>query len=184
MTAFSSWGDVVRTAPALYTAQRAFVATMFEVLARLIVAGSAADPVVQRELLGFPDDYTIGFSIHGDTLGFRVAKRGARFVPAPRQGRADLELVFKHIAHAFALVSFQESSAVAYANDRFVTHGDIALAMRFMRCLDRNLAIVLPPPIAARALKAAPEIPLGERVRTTARTVGGLMRDLIPRSAP
>ncbi|MET0285494.1 MAG: hypothetical protein ABW352_13525, partial [Polyangiales bacterium] len=114
----------------------------------------------------------------------RVARRGNQFVLADRSGRADLELVFKHIAHAFALLSFQESSAVAYANDRFVSHGDIGLSMRFMRCLDRNLAMILPPPISGMALKSIPNIPLAERVSTTAKTVGGFLRGLIPGSAP
>lgn len=184
MTALSLRREALRAGPLLYSAQRAFVAGMFDVLGRLIVAGSAADPVVQRELLGFPEGYTIGFSVYGDTLGLRVAKRGGQFVTVPRQGRADLELVFKHIAHAFALLSFQESSAVAYANDRFVSHGDIALSMRFMRCLDRNLAMILPPPISGMALKSIPTIPVAERVRTTARTVGGFLRSFIPGSTP
>lgn len=184
MTALSLRRDALRSGPLLYSAQRAFVATMFEVLGRLIVAGSAADPVVQRELAGFPEGYSIGFSVYGDTLGFRVAKRGDQFVLAERKGRADLELVFKHIAHAFALLSFQESSAVAYANDRFVSHGDIGLSMRFMRCLDRNLAMILPPPISTMALKSVPTIPVAERITTTAKTVGGFLRGLIPGSAP
>jgi hypothetical protein len=183
MTALSLRRDSLRTGPLLYSAQRAYVATMFEVLPRLIVAASAVDPVVQRELPGFPEGYSIGFSVYGDTLGFRVAKRGMQFVPAELRGRADLELVFKHISHAFALLSFQESSAVAYANDRFVSHGDIAQSMRFTRCLDRNLALILPPPISGMALKSIPNIPLAERVTTTAKTVGGFLRGLIPGSA-
>jgi hypothetical protein len=183
MTAASSRRDALRLGPALYAAERAFVAVMFDVLARLIEAGSAADPVVQRELTGFPEGYTIGFAVYGDTLGMRVAKRGRQFVRTERSGRADLELVFKHVSHAFALVSFQESSAVAYAHDRFVSHGDIALSMRFMRCLDRTLAMILPPPISGMALKSVPTIPTAERVRTTAKTVGGLLRGLISRSA-
>jgi hypothetical protein len=182
MTALSLRREALRTGPLLYAAQRAFVATMFEVLGRLIVAGSE-DPVVQRELPGFPEGFTVGFSVYGDTLGFRVAKRGNQFVQADRKGKADLELVFKHIAHAFALLSFQENSAVAFANDRFVSHGDIALSMRFMRCLDRIQAVMLPPPISTMALKSVPAIPIAERLSSISKTVGGLVRGLIPRSA-
>jgi hypothetical protein len=167
----------------IYRAQRVFVAGMFEVLGRLIVAGSAADPVVQRELTGFPEGYVIGFSVYGDTLAMKVARRGAQFVPAPADRKADLEIVFKHVSHAFALLSFQESSAVSYANDRMISLGDVGLSMRFMRCLDRVQAMVLPPPIAAMALKSLPNIPLAERLKTTAKTVSGLVRGLIPGSA-
>jgi len=175
MTALSE-----RTAPLIYQAQRAFVATMFEVLGRLIVAGSAADPVVQRELDSFPEGYVIGFSVFGDTLSMRVARRGKQFVPAPTGRKPDLEIVFKHVSHAFALLSFQESSAVSYANDRMMSLGDVGLSMVFMRCLDRVQAVMLPPPIAALALKSLPVIPLGERLKTTAKTVSGLVRGLIP----
>lgn len=167
-----------------YQAQRAFVATMFEVLGRLLVAGAAADPVVQREIDGFPEGYTIGFAVFGDTLGLRVARRGRGFaIVADRSGRADLEIVFKHVAHAFALLSFQENSATAYANDRMVTHGDVGLSMCFMRCLDRVQAVMLPDPIASLALKSLPGIPLGERLNVAAKTVGGLVQGLFLRSA-
>jgi hypothetical protein len=167
-----------------YQAQRAFVATMFEVLGRLLVAGAAADPVVQRELEGFPEGYTIGFAVYGDTLGLRVRRRGQRMeLVADRSGRAELEIVFKHISHAFALLSFQESSATSFANDRMISHGDVGLSMRFMRCLDRVQAVMLPDPIAVLALKSLPGIPLGERLNVAAKTVGGLVQGLFSRSA-
>jgi len=92
---------------------------MFEVLERLIVASSAVDPVVQTELEAFPEGCTIGFSILGEPGGLRVRVRGGRLEQARGLvGRPDLEVVFKHLAHAFALLSLQESTAVAYARDR------------------------------------------------------------------
>jgi hypothetical protein len=171
----------VSAAALVYKSQRAYVAMMFDVLARLLVAGSAVDPVIQRELKGFPEGYTIGFAVLGEQLALRIARVGDRFVPvAERSGRPDLEIVFKHIAHAFALLSFQESTPTAYANDRMVSHGDVGLSMRFTRCLDRVQGVMLPDPIAAMALKSLPNIPLGERLRLMTLIAGGLVQSFIP----
>jgi hypothetical protein len=64
--------------------------------------------------------------------------------------------------------SFQESTAQAFANQRFITQGDAALSMRFTRCLNRVQAVSLPKFIAARALKALPPIPFGEKLALSA----------------
>jgi hypothetical protein len=154
---------------------------MFDVLGRLLVAGSAVDPEIRRELLGFPEGYSIGFAVLGDTLALRIARKGQRFVPEPsRAGRPDLEIVFKHVAHAFALLSFQESTPTAFANDRMLSHGDVALSMRFTRCLDRVQGIMLPDPIAALALKSLPRVPLAERLRLAAQITAGVVQGLNP----
>ncbi|MDB4988324.1 MAG: hypothetical protein JWN04_3502 [Myxococcaceae bacterium] len=171
----------------MYKSQRAYVAAMFEVLGRLLVAGSAVDPVIRDELLGFPEGYTIGFAVLGDTLALRVVRRGDQLLAEPsRVGKPDLEIVFKHVSHAFALLSFQESTPTAFANDRLISHGDVGLSMRFTRCLDRVQGIMLPDPIAALALKSLPNIPLGERLRLATRIAGGLLQSLNPflRSTP
>jgi hypothetical protein len=182
MTASPSSAERGRSAAALlYKTQRAYVAMMFDVLGRLLVAGSAADPVIQRELLGFPEGYTIGFAVLGEDLSLRVARVGERFVPVhDKSGRPDLEIVFKHVAHAFALLSFQESTPTSFANDRMISHGDVGLSMRFTRCLDRVQGVMLPDPIAALALKSLPDIPLGERLWLITRIAGSLVQSFLP----
>jgi hypothetical protein len=172
------------SAALVYKSQRAFVSAMFQLLGRLLVAGSAVDPAIARELVGFPEGYTIGFSVLGETLSLRLAHVGGRLVPVDeRHGHAQLEIVFKHVAHAFALLSFQESTSTAFAHDRFVSHGDVGLSMRFMRCLDRVQGVVLPDPLAARALKSLPNIPPGERLRLVTRIAGALVRGFFPAAA-
>jgi hypothetical protein len=179
-----------RRVPAHYRVQRAYVAAVFEVLERLIVAASAVDPVVREELAAFPEGCTIGFSILGDTLALRLRVHGGQLVPVRGpsgfsdglSGRPDLEVVFKHVSHAFLLLSLQESSATAYARDRMVTHGDVALTMRFMRCADRVQGVMLPSPLAARALKALPPLPTATRLGLAARIAGGVAKRLVLRS--
>lgn len=161
-----------------YDAQRAYVGAMLRVLERLVVAGSAADPVLQREIAGFPEGYTIELSVAGEREKLCVVARGTHFTRRDERDTrgADLAIVFKHIAHAFRLLAFLESTPLAYAHGRMVTHGDVALTMRFVRCLDRVQALVLPSPIAARALKSLPEIKATERLAAVVRIARALIR--------
>lgn len=154
-----------------YRAQLAFVRTMLPLLGGLLEAGSEVDPVVQREVRTLPHDLIFGMTVFGADTKLRLARRGERLVhldpanaPPPT-----LDIVFKHVSVAFLVVSFQESTALAFARGRLVVHGDTALAMRVTRCLDRMEAITLPGPVAARALKSVPRIPLAERLPLAAR---------------
>ena len=177
-------GSAPHAPSARYRAQRAYVAATFALLGRLLVAGSAADPEIARELAGFPDGCSLGFSIFGDETSLRLVCREGRLQPSSLRGtRPDVEVVFKHLAHAFALLSFQESTSVAYARDRMSTHGDIVLTMRLVRCLTRVQAVMLPPAIARRALKSMPEQPVLARLRLATRIVGGVARGLLSRSS-
>lgn len=160
-----------------HKSQRAYVALMFDVLGRLLAAGSKADPVIQRELTGFADGYSVEFAILGDPLTVRVVHRDGRLALDPRRDqRADLRIVFKHLSHAFALLSFRESTPRSFANSRMITDGDVALTMRFVRCLDRVQGVILPDPVAARALKSLPKIALRERLRLAAAIGGGVVQ--------
>jgi len=78
--------------------------------------------------------------------------------------------------------SFQESTPRAFANQRMVTQGDPALAMRFTRCLNRVQAVSLPRFVVERALKAVPPISMGEKLSVGARLYAGVVRSLASRS--
>jgi hypothetical protein len=68
----------------------------------------------------------------------------------------DLSIQFKHIAHAFLVLSFQEKTSVAFANDRMLVDGDISYAVRMTRVLNRLESFILPKLIAQRAVKEYP----------------------------
>ncbi len=144
---------------------------MLPLLGALLEAGSEVDPVVQREVASLPEDLVFGMSVFGSDACLRMTRQGGRFVQlAPASAkRPTLDIVFKHVGVAFLVVSFQESTALAFARGRLVVHGDTALAMRITRCLDRMEAITLPGVVAERALKSVPFIPAGERLPLAAR---------------
>jgi hypothetical protein len=166
-----------------YGAQHAYVALMFDVLGRLLIAASARDPEVKRELSGFPEDFTLGFSVLGDSASLRLHWRGERLTRLPGGEAADLDVIFKHVSHAFMVLSFQESTPTAFANQRVITQGDAALAMRFTRCLNRVQAVTLPRFVAARALKAVPPLPLTQKLALGAQLYAGVARGLGERPA-
>lgn len=154
-----------------YDLQLAYVEAMLPVLGGLLAAGSEVDAYVKHEIDALPDDLIFGMTVFGTDAKLRLAKRGGHLVQldpttAPP---ATLDIVFKHVAIAFLVVSFQESTALAFARGRLVVHGDTGLAMKITRCLDRMEAVTLPGPIAARALRSVPHIPLAERVPLAAR---------------
>jgi hypothetical protein len=170
-------------APA-YAAQRAYVALMFEMIGRLLVAASKSDPEIQREIEeGYREGLSIGFSVLGDPgLRMRVGVRDGRFVRLPSTLSPELEIVFKHLSHAFYVLSFKESTARAYANERMLTLGDVALALRFVRCMNRMQAIALPRFVADRALKGFPDITPPEKRKLVTHLYGHLVRGLASRS--
>lgn len=157
-----------------YRAQVALVRTMLPILGGLLEAGSEVDPVIRREVVTLPTGLVFGMTVFGSDARLRMERRGDRLVqldPATAPSPT-LDILFKHVSVAFLVVSFQESTALAFARGRLVVHGDTALAMRITRCLDRMEAVTLPGPIAARALKSVPHIPLAERLPLAARYYG------------
>jgi hypothetical protein len=151
---------------------RAFVALMIAFMGRALVAVSSTDDEVRGEIEGFPEGFTFEMKVLPSGPAFRLRKLGGRFVSEPggtRQARPTLAIQFKHLRHAARVLSFVESTPAAFANDRLVIDGDVAFAMRMQRILDRMQSILLPHAIAARALKQAPELPLGGHAIAAAR---------------
>jgi hypothetical protein len=172
-------------AASMYAAQRAYVAALFDVMGRLLVAASECDPELEREIAGFRDGLVIGFSVLGSpNLRLRLGVRDKRFVRLPNATPAELEIVFKHVSHAFLVLTFQEGTAQAYANERMITLGDTSLSLRFMRCLNRMEAATLPRFVVLRALKSAPDITAPEKRRLASTIFGRLARGLVSRSRP
>lgn len=159
-----------------YAAQRAYVASLLEVSSHLLVAASYADAEIQRELAELPDGLVIGFSVLGDSIAMRLRCRGGRLARMPARHPADLDIIFKHITHAFMVLSFQESTPEAFAKQRFITQGDTALSMRFTRCLNRMQLVTLPDLVTKHAFAGVPGVPLAEKIAVSAKLYANLAR--------
>ena len=166
-----------------YAAKRAYVATMMEVVGRALAALTAEDEQTRETLAVLPEGFRFAMKVMPDGPGLMLRKNAKGvfvYEGAPRPGqRADLTILIKHIEHAFRMLTFQESTAQAFANDRMLVDGEIGYAVRMVRALNRLETIILPRLIAERAVKEVEDLPLPEKLQSAARVYSGVVKDWI-----
>lgn len=156
---------------ALPELERAYVSLMMGVVGRGLVSASQSDDVVRREVSTFPAGYVFQMMVMpaGPVFTTQVQADGTLRLLKGFRGKPDLAVRFKHASHAFLVLSFQEGTARAFANDRMYVDGDVSHAIRMVRCLTRMEVLILPKIIAERAVKRYPAIALGEKAGLAAR---------------
>ena len=162
--------------------EKAYVALMMEVVGRSLVSTSQIDATVRAELAPLPQGYQIQMVVLPAGPGFVVECNGDGTVSKPKsiKARPDLSIRFKHVSHAFLVLSFQEATARAFANDRMVADGDVSNAIRLVRCLNTMEALILPKLVAQRAVKRYPaELGLGEKIAKAARIYTLVTKNLL-----
>lgn len=162
-----------RFKPMALQARRLYVETMFQVMGRALQAVSEVDRSVQDEARPLPEGFLFEMAVRPNGPKLIVEHQGDgrfRYLTGEPSRAVDLSIQFKHIAHAFLVVSFQEKTSVAFANDRMLVDGDIDRAIRMTRILNRLEAFILPRLIAERAVKEYPRnLRLPEKVLSAAR---------------
>jgi len=148
-----------RIQPTASRARRLYVELMFQVMGRALQAVSEVDSEVQREARALPEGFLFEMMVMPAGPRLIVEHVGdGRFHyhgnSAPRP--VDVSIQFKHLAHAFLVLSFQEKTSVAFANDRMLVDGDVSYAVRMTRVLNRLESFILPRIIARRAVKEYP----------------------------
>lgn len=162
-----------RIQPMVFHARRMYVELMLQVLGKALQAASEVDPEIQREAKPLPTGLLFEMKVMPDGARMIVEHLGnGKFRSlggtAPRP--VDLSIQFKHIAHAFLVLSFQEQTSMAYAHDRLLLDGDVSHAIRMTRILNRLEAFILPKLIAQRAVKEYPaNLHLPEKLISAAR---------------
>ncbi len=166
--------------PLTYRAQLVYVRIMLWLVGRLLQSASRVDPVIRAEVSTLPADFAFAMRLHSGAAGLVMAREGERLrhVPARRAPHPSLVFEFKHVTHAFLVLGFVEGTARAFANDRMTLGGDVAMAMRIVRCLNRMEVLVLPKFVARRAVKQYPDVGLGTRLGLAARIYGRLIIEL------
>lgn len=169
----------------LPTVQQAYVGLMIDIIGRGLVSASHVDDEIRQEIAGFPVGLTFQMVVLPKGPGFiaevqadGTLKRLTDFV-----GKPDLSIKFKHMTLAFLVFSFQESTAQAFANDRMIADGEVAYAIRLVRCLDKMEALILPKLVAGLAVKRYPtNLALGEKIQKAALIYGKVAQSFIQRS--
>lgn len=158
----------------LPAAERAYVTLMMGVVGRSLVSASQVDDVIHKEVSAYPVGFILQMTVmpNGPSFSAQVQADGTLRLLKNFTGKADLSARFKHMTHAFLVLSFQEGTARAFANDRIFVDGDVSQAIRMVRCLSRMETLILPKLIAKRAVKHYPGIALGAKLALAARIYG------------
>lgn len=138
-----------------------YVKTLLDVVGRSFVVASQVDRHIQQEIAHFPIGFCFSMNVFATDLAFymEVTERKQLCLITAEQAKAkgiDLDIRFKHLQHAFLVLSFQESTALAFAHDRMVVSGDLSHAVRLVRCLNQLESVILPKFIARLAVKQYP----------------------------
>ncbi len=162
-------------------ATRLYVTLMLEVVGRGLVAASQSDSVMQDELADFAPGTVIQMRVlpQGPQFSVEVLDAGRLRLLKELPAKVDVGVCFKHMAHAFLVLSFQESTATAFAHDRMYVDGDISRALRLVRCLNRMEALILPKLIAKRAVKRYPVISLTQKLDLGRKIYSNLLVDFL-----
>lgn len=162
-----------RIKPVALQARKIYVKLMMEVVGRSLQAISDLDPSIREETRVLPDGFLFEMTVmpHGPALVMQKLPKGRlRYCGEKGPETADLSIRFKHIAHAFRVLSFQEKTSEAFAYDRMLVDGDIGYALRMTRVLNRLEAFILPKLLAERAVKEYPgNLGLSEKLLQAAR---------------
>jgi hypothetical protein len=139
--------------------EQAYVKLMLDVIGRGLAMASQVDDEIKQEIAKFPVGFTISMDVFNSDAAFiaQVDSQYQLVLVDQVAKKPDLTITFKHMHHAFLVFSFQESTAQAFANDRMVADGDLAHAIRLVRCLNKMEALILPKLVAELAVKEYPE---------------------------
>ncbi|MFE8073159.1 hypothetical protein QQM79_19015 [Marinobacteraceae bacterium S3BR75-40.1] len=140
-------------------ARRIYVQLMMQVVGRAMQAISEVDDEVRKETAVLPDGFLFEMTIMPDGPALVMGKMpGGRLRYMGEKGPAapDLSIQFKHLTHAFLVLSFQEKTSQSFANDRMLVDGDLGYSLRMVRVLNRLESFILPKLIAERAVKEYP----------------------------
>lgn len=149
-----------RMQPMASQARRLYVELMFQIMGRALQAVSEVDSEVQNEAQGLPKGFLFEMMVMPDGAKLVVEHMGEgrlQYHGGSAPHPVDVSIQFKHLTHAFLVLSFQEKTAVAFANDRMLVNGDVSYAVRMTRILNRLESFILPRMIAERAVKEYPE---------------------------
>ncbi|MBF7683370.1 hypothetical protein I2F27_08535 [Acinetobacter sp. B5B] len=141
------------------TMQIAYVKTMMQIIGRGLVTANEVDTEIRQEFAALPVGFTLSMNVFpkGPSFTLQVQENKQLKLLSQSIQKPDLTITFKHLSYAYMVLSFQESTAQAFANDRMIANGDLSHAVRLVRCLNKMEAIILPKTVARLAVKEYPK---------------------------
>ena len=139
--------------------KRAYVAIMLWIVGRAIGVAARVDEDVKREFEELPEGFSFALSIYPQgpcmTVG-KDEKGNVKFMGLKESTTLSLKMNIKTLEAAILIFTFRESTAMAYARERFFVDGDIPDALAVVRVLNRIETYLLPKFITKMAVKRYP----------------------------
>lgn len=147
------------------TLKRLYVALMMRIVGRGLAIASRVDSDIAYELQHLPAEMTIAMRVYPNGPCCMLQHTGSdlSYLGVRDSCDADMEIIFKHLQHAWLLYTFQEDTPTAFARNRIVLDGEVRHATVFNRCLSRLMILILPRLLAKRAVKRYPVIALRDK---------------------
>jgi hypothetical protein len=143
---------------------------MMGIVGRGLAVASRIDGDSASEVTRLPADLTIAMRVYpnGPCCVLQHTAARLRYLGARDADKADLQIIFKHLQHAWLLYTFREDTPTAFARNRIVLDGEVSHATTFNRCLSRLMILILPRLLARRAVKRYPAIAFRDKLHLAA----------------
>ncbi|MFP3981640.1 MAG: hypothetical protein ACLFUY_09615 [Desulfobacterales bacterium] len=141
--------------------KKSYVFVMLLIVGRAIEAAAKVDESVRKIFGDLPGRFTfyLGVAPGGPYMVFGKDKQGnVKYLGWNLYGRKiDLGLKIKNIESGIKVFTFQESTAQAFAYDRFIVEGNLPQALAVVRVIDIVEVYLLPKVITRLAVKRYPK---------------------------
>ena len=165
--------------------QKKIVGMVLSVLARALKVCRSLDPMVSGEIDTFPEDFVFILGIYGsrhpvilqnrsrglsriyesvEAVCQKIAITPSSVAKRLSADRSDpqrvLEVRFKSVEAGWRMVTGQISAEGAWARHDLLINGEITQAMRFLRCIQRAQAYLIPAGMANKVLPLQEPLPV------------------------
>jgi hypothetical protein len=171
-----------RLSPARKRFKNLYLRIMLWVVGRAIQVGARIDRDIRNEFDALPEDFAFSLGVYPDGPCMVMAKDeigAVRYLGSKRNGRQiPLRISMRNLEAAMLVFTFRESTAMAFARNRFFVDGGIPAALAVVRVLNRIETYLLPGFVARLAVKRYPswtELPTGKRLLGRAALYLGLI---------
>ncbi len=167
--------------PLFWRMKRLYVRFMLAFIGHGLNKACDVDHVIQKEVASLPEGFTFSMGImpHGPVLNMKKVNNRLQVSSGNAQQKSAVAIQFKHLAHAFSTLSFQEGTAQAFARERIVVDGDIPASMKLVRCFERLEVLTLPRFIGRRIVRYYPAISFHKKSVTACQIYLGVLAGFI-----
>lgn len=140
--------------------KRIYIAVMLWIVGRAIQAACRIDKEVRKEFRELPEKFAFSLGVLPKGPYMIVGKddkgRAKYLGWSKGRKRLPLEMNIKNLEAAFKVFTFQESTSVAFARERFIVDGDLGYSLAIVRVLNIVEVYLLPKIITKLAVKRYP----------------------------